>query len=64
MINIMLHPPYSSDLALYDYWLDNYIKRNLIDQPYEHRLSRVVSKVVKNIPEELLRNCYKGWNFV
>ena len=41
----------------YDYWLNNYIKRNLIDHANEKRLTHVVSKVVKNIPEEeFLRN--------
>jgi histone-lysine N-methyltransferase SETMAR len=51
-INIMPHPPYSPDLAPCDYWLNDYIKRNLIDQPNEKSLARAVSKVVKNIPEE------------
>ncbi|CAM4989461.1 unnamed protein product, partial [Rotaria socialis] len=30
-INIIPHPPYSPDLALYDYWLNYYIKQNLTD---------------------------------
>ena len=51
-INIMPHPPYSPDLVPCDYWLNDYIKRNLIDQPNEKSLARAVSKVVKNIPEE------------
>ena len=34
-INIMTHPPYSLDLAPCDYWLNDYIMRNLIDQPNE-----------------------------
>ncbi|CAF4937247.1 unnamed protein product, partial [Rotaria sp. Silwood1] len=51
-INIMPHPPYSSDLASCDYWLNDYIKYNLSDQPNEKSLARAVSKVVKNIPEE------------
>ena len=51
-INIMPHPPYSPDLAPCDYWLNDYIKRNLIDQPNEKSLARAVSKVMKNIPEE------------
>ena len=41
-----------------DYWLNDYIKCNLIDQANEKSSVRVVSKVVKNIPEEeLLRSC-------
>ena len=39
--------------------------RNLIDQANEKCLARVVSKVVKNIPEEeFVPNCSKGWNFI
>jgi [histone H3]-lysine36 N-dimethyltransferase SETMAR len=51
-INIMPHPPYSPDLAPCDYWLNDYIKRNLTDQPDEKSLARAVSKVMKKIPEE------------
>ncbi|CAF4629919.1 unnamed protein product, partial [Rotaria socialis] len=32
-INIIPHPPYSPDLAPWDYWLNDYIKQNLTDQP-------------------------------
>ena len=48
----MAHPPYSVDLALCDYWLNDYIKRNLIDQTNEKCLARAVSKMVQNISEE------------
>ncbi len=48
----MPHPPYSPDLAPCDYWLNDYIKRNLIDHPNEKSLALAVSKVAKNIPEE------------
>jgi transposase len=51
-INIMPHPPYSPDLAPCDYWLNDHIKRNLINHPNEKSLALAVSKVVKNIPEE------------
>ncbi|CAF4847578.1 unnamed protein product [Rotaria sp. Silwood1] len=51
-IKIMPHPPYSPDLAPCDYWLNDYIKCNLSDQPNEKSLARAVFKVVKNIPEE------------
>jgi hypothetical protein len=30
-INIILHPPYSPDLILRNFWLSNYIERSLID---------------------------------
>ena len=39
-------------VALGGYWLNGYIKGNLIDEANEKYLVRVVSKVVKNIPEE------------
>ena len=48
----MPHPPYSLDLVLCDYWLNDYIKRNLTDRPYEKSLARAVSKVAKSISEE------------
>ena len=51
-IIIMSHPSYSSDLALCDYWLNDYIKRNLTDQSDEKSLTRaVVSKVMKKSSE-------------
>ena len=54
----MTHPPYSPDLAPCGYWLNDYIKHNLIDEANQKSLTRAVSKVVKNIPEEeFLRNC-------
>ena len=64
-IIIMSHPPYSPDLASCDYWLNDDIKRNLIDQsPDEKSLTRVVvSKMMKKIPKELkklLANYSKG----
>ncbi|CAF3785706.1 unnamed protein product [Rotaria socialis] len=51
-INIIPHPPYSRDLAPCDYWLNDYIKQNLTDQPDEKSLAHAVSKLIKNIPEE------------
>ena len=51
-ISIMPHPSYSSDLVSCDYWLNDYIKHNLIDEANEKCLARVVSKMVENIPEE------------
>ena len=49
---IMSHSPYSSDLAPCDYWLDDYIKRNLADQPGEKSLARAISRMMKKYPEE------------
>ncbi|CAF4330992.1 unnamed protein product, partial [Rotaria sp. Silwood2] len=38
-INIMPHPSYSPDLVPCDYWLNDYIKQNLTDQPNEKSLA-------------------------
>ncbi|CAF4420278.1 unnamed protein product, partial [Rotaria sp. Silwood2] len=43
-IIIISHPPYSPDLAPCDYWVNDYIKRNLTDQPDEKSLARAVFK--------------------
>ena len=57
-MNIMAHLSYLPDLTLCDYWLNDYMKRNLIGEGNEKCLACAVSKVVKNIPEEeFLRNC-------
>ncbi|CAF3550480.1 unnamed protein product [Rotaria sp. Silwood1] len=57
-IIIMSHPPYSPDLAPCDYWLNDYIKRNLTDQPDEKSLARTVSKVMKKIPKEEFKKTF------
>jgi histone-lysine N-methyltransferase SETMAR len=44
------HPPYSPDLAPSDYWLFDYIKRNLDDQESDEALLRSITKIVKAIP--------------
>lgn len=51
-INLMPHPPYSPDLSPCDYWLNDYIKRNLPDQTNESSLFQAVSKIVFSIPEK------------
>jgi hypothetical protein len=56
--NIMSHPSYSPDLALCDYCLNDYIKRNLTDQANEQSLARAMTKIVKNIPEEEFKKTF------
>ena len=57
-INIMAHLPYSPDLAPYSNGLNDYMKRNLIDEANEKWLVLAVSKVMKNISEkEFLTDC-------
>ena len=57
-INIMPHASYSPDLAPCDYWLNDYIKRNLTDQPNEKSLTRAVSKILKNIPKKEFKKTF------
>jgi histone-lysine N-methyltransferase SETMAR len=51
-INLMPHPPYSPDLSPCDYWLNDYIKRNLTDQTNAETLHKAVSNIVFSIPEK------------
>ncbi len=54
----MPHPPYSPDLAPCDFWLNDYIKSNLTDQPNEESLVQEVHKVMKNIPEKEFKKTF------
>jgi histone-lysine N-methyltransferase SETMAR len=57
-LQLMSHPPYSPDLAPCDFWLNDYIKRNLTDQEDEKALFKAVSKVVESIPEKEYRKTF------
>lgn len=48
-IQIIDHPPYSPDLAPCDYWLFDYIKQRLNDEPDAISLTKSVTKIVNNI---------------
>ena len=43
-VYVIPHPPYSPDLAPCDYWLNDYIKRNLTDQTNSKSLLKAVSR--------------------
>jgi len=58
-INLMPHPPYSPDLSPSDYWLNDYIKRNLEDQTDAKSLHRAVSKIVFSIPEKEYKKTFE-----
>lgn len=58
-INLIPHPPYSPDLSPCDYWLNDYIKRNLTDQTNEKSLHTAVSKIVFNIPEKEYKKTFE-----
>lgn len=53
------HPPYSPDLAPCDYWLNDYIKRNLTDQKDEKSLIKAVTKIVMEIPKDEYKKTFE-----
>lgn len=55
----MPHPAYSPDLAPCDFWLNDYIKRNLTDQKDERSLFNAVVKVLNSIPEKEYRKTFE-----
>ena len=55
---MMSHLRYSPDLVPCDYWLNDYIKRNLTDQTDEKSVARTVSKAMKTIPKEEFKNTF------
>lgn len=57
-VSVMPHPPYSPDLAPCDFWLFDYIKRNLPDQPNKNSLFKAVSNIVENIPEKEFKKTF------
>ena len=38
-VNVMVHPAYSPNVAPRDYWLNDYMKYNLVDRPNEKSFS-------------------------
>ena len=57
-IEIIPHPPFSPDLAPCDFWLNDYNKSNLTDQPNEESLAQEVYKVMKNISEKEFKKTF------
>lgn len=51
-ISVMPHPPYSPDLSPCDFWLFDYIKRNLPEKTGKKSLFKEVSRIIENIPEK------------
>ena len=45
-IKIIDHPPYSPDSAPCDFWLFDYIKKNLGDQVNAQTIKRQISKIM------------------
>lgn len=57
-ITIMPHPPYPPDLPPSDYWLNDFVKRNLTDQKNESSLFKAVTKIVFNIPRQEYKKAF------
>ena len=60
-VRIIRHPPYSPDLAPCDFWLFDYIKRHLTDQPDEIALEKAITKVLIEIPKEEYVKTFAKW---
>ena len=60
-ITIIKQPPYLPDLAPSDFWLIDYVKSNLDDQPDEKALHRAVTRVLKKILIEEYKKAFKKW---
>jgi len=60
-ITLVKHPPYSPDLAPCDFWLFDYIKRNLEDQTSRDSLIRAVTKILEKIPRKEYKKTFEKW---
>ena len=60
---IMGHPPYSSDLAPSDFWLNDYIKQHLDDHTSKHRqiLKSQITEIVSEIPHSEYLKTFEKW---
>lgn len=57
----MAHPPYSPDLAPYDFWLFNRLKRNLDTHPDSTSLARGVTMELNSIPIDEYQKTFHKW---
>lgn len=60
-IKVIKHPPYSPDLAPCDFWLNDYLKKNLDDYEDEYSLYNAVTKILKNISIEEYKKTFNKW---
>lgn len=59
---IMDQPPYSPDLAPCDFWLFDYIKQRLTNQPDAESLASKITEIVSSIPEKEYLKTFEKWN--
>ena len=57
----MEHPPYSPDLALADFWLFNFIKKNLDDHPNAESLNKQIVEIVNSILIVEYKKTFEKW---
>ncbi|CAF1311248.1 unnamed protein product, partial [Adineta ricciae] len=60
-MQIMVHPPYSPDLALCDFWLFGYLKRNLDTYPDSTSLATALTKELNSIPVYEYQKTFQKW---
>ena len=58
---IIRHPPYSPNLAYSDFWLFDYIKRQLTDHKSRKSLEQEITEILKNIPKEKYLKTFNKW---
>jgi len=58
---IIRHPPYSPDLAPSDFWLFDYIKRQLTDHTNRKSLEKEITEILENIPKEEYQKTFNKW---
>jgi hypothetical protein len=59
----MENPPYSTDLALCDFFLFGYVKRKLVGNQYETREDLVseVRNIIEGIRPDVLKSVFESW---
>jgi histone-lysine N-methyltransferase SETMAR len=58
-VKLIPHPGYSPDLSPCDFWLNDYLKRQLHDHETEKSLFREVTRVLKRIPVEEYKKTFR-----
>ena len=58
---IMDHPPYSPDLATYDFWLFDLVKQRLDDHTSAQSLVKQIINIVNEIPKEECQKTFDKW---
>ncbi len=57
----MGHPPYSPDLAPFDFWLNSYIKVRLVEQPNVEALHPSITEIITSVPKFEYQRTFNKW---